>query len=175
MTQTELIESYFKSNPNRDIPHPEVVDWSVNQWKLLTGNVLRDPDRAIRKLHQDGILIKVTKGVYKYDPALKSNDVLPEFTETQKKQIILRDGERCVMCGSNKDIQVDHIVPKSKGGTSNIDNGQVLCSKHNLLKKSLNQIDVGKKMFHNMKKICKDESVKIFIDEIIEVYEKWGY
>ena len=60
MTQIELIESYFKSNPNRDINHPEVVDWSVNQWKLLTGRVLRDPDRAIRRLHEDGKLVKIS-------------------------------------------------------------------------------------------------------------------
>lgn len=67
-TQADLIKQYFERNPNRDIPHPEIVDWAVAEYKRLTGEVFRDPDRAIRKLHQEGFLIKVRKGVYRYDP-----------------------------------------------------------------------------------------------------------
>lgn len=36
--------------------------------KKRTGMIFRDPDRAIRKLSQQGQLIKIAKGVYKYDP-----------------------------------------------------------------------------------------------------------
>ncbi|GMV77255.1 MAG: hypothetical protein AMXMBFR79_03900 [Chitinophagaceae bacterium] len=32
------------------------------------GEVFRDPDRGIRKLAQQGQLIKVGKGIYRYDP-----------------------------------------------------------------------------------------------------------
>ena len=62
-TQLELLMEYFQKNPNRDIHHPEIVDWATNEWKKRTGSVFRDPDRGIRKLHQDGYLIKVKKGV----------------------------------------------------------------------------------------------------------------
>jgi hypothetical protein len=47
--------------------------------------------------------------------------------------VLKRDGYRCVKCGASpkKDpsvtLHVDHIVPDSKGGTSELDNLQTLC------------------------------------------------
>ncbi len=67
ISQKKLILSYFKARPNVPIPHAEIVDWATEEWKKQTGLVLRDPDRAVRSIHQEGMLIKVSKGVYKYD------------------------------------------------------------------------------------------------------------
>ncbi len=64
-SQSDLIMEYFKKHPRRNIKHPEIVDWAVETYKKRTGRVFRDPDRAIRKLAQEGYLIKVAKGVYK--------------------------------------------------------------------------------------------------------------
>lgn len=63
-TQLDLIMEYFKNNPRRDIKHPEIVDWVVAEYQRRTGKVFRDPDRGIRRLAQDGLLIKVKKGIY---------------------------------------------------------------------------------------------------------------
>jgi hypothetical protein len=48
IVQSNLIMAYFKKNPNRNIGHPEIVDWVVAEYKKRTGKVFRDPDRAIR-------------------------------------------------------------------------------------------------------------------------------
>ncbi len=46
-----------------------------------------------------------------------------------------RDGGKCVVCGSTDDLHFDHIIPWSKGGSSQTaDNIQLLCCKHNLQK-----------------------------------------
>jgi hypothetical protein len=46
-----------------------------------------------------------------------------------------RDKGACRLCGSNKNLHFDHIIPWSKGGTSfKVENIQLLCAKHNLAK-----------------------------------------
>jgi hypothetical protein len=46
-----------------------------------------------------------------------------------------RDGGNCVRCGAINELHFDHILPYSKGGTSESpDNIQLLCMRHNLQK-----------------------------------------
>ena len=140
LVQKDLLIEFFKKNPNRDIKHPEVVDWVVSTYMKRTGKVFRDPDRAIRKLAQSGFLIKIAKGIYKYDPNKAYKRELEDFTAAQKEAILKRDGYKCVICGRGKkdgvDLQVDHIRPKDFGGEAIIENGQTLCSQHNFIKKN---------------------------------------
>jgi HNH endonuclease len=47
----------------------------------------------------------------------------------------LRDNGRCVICGSTENLHLDHIIPYSRGGSSTDPNNiQLLCGKHNLEK-----------------------------------------
>jgi predicted restriction endonuclease len=179
--QKDLIIEFFKKNPNRDIKHPEVVDWVVSTYKKRTGNVFRDPDRAIRQLAQSGFLIKIAKGIYKYDPSKAHSRELEDFTTAQKEVILKRDGYKCVICGRGKkegvDLHVDHIKPKDFGGEATIENGQTLCSQHNFIKKNLKQTETGKKMFIRLYELAKsenDEELKKFCTDVLETYEKHG-
>ena len=180
ITQAELVKQYFKNNPNRDIKHPEIVDWLTDTYKKNTGLVFRDPDRAIRKLHQEGFLIKVSKGIYRYEPNNVKKRVLEDFTPQQKKIILKRDGYKCVICGKGKkegvELHIDHIKPKDLGGKATIENGQTLCSQHNFIKKNLKQTETGKKMYIRLYELAKKENNKELIEftsAILEVYEKF--
>ena len=179
LTQKELVIEFFKNNPNRDIKHPEVVDWLTEEWLARTGEVFRDPDRAIRMLAQDGFLQKISKGIYRYDPKYVVQRKLKDFTKAQKEEIMKRDNYRCVMCGKGIaegiELHVDHIKPKDHGGKATIENGQTLCAQHNFKKKNYKQTETGKKMFIRLYELAKslgDNETKNFCSEILEVFEK---
>ena len=44
-----------------------------------------------------------------------------------RKIVFKRDNGKCVKCGSDKEIQYDHIIPVSKGGATSVENIEILC------------------------------------------------
>ena len=177
-TIKELVIEYFMKHPKKDIPHGPIVDWVTEQWLNEHDTPPRDPWRTIRKLHQEGKLIKVKNGVYKYDPDYISDAKLWEFPPEIKKAILKRDGYRCVVCGrgikDGVELVVDHIKPKDKGGKNDIDNGQTLCMEHNLMKKNYSQTEAGKRYFIRMyeKAIANNDKRMIkFCECVFECYD----
>jgi hypothetical protein len=178
-TVGEWILEYFYAHPNEDLAHGPVVDWVTEQWLKSHNTPPRDPWRAIRALHQRGFLIKVRKGVYRYDPTVARERELEDFTPEQKEEIFKRDNYRCVICGRGRhdgyEIHADHIIPKDLGGKAVVANGQTLCSIHNFRKKNYKQTETGKKMFirlYGLAKSLGDEKMMRFCEEILETFEK---
>ena len=58
------------------------------------------------------------------------------MTDKLRYQVLCRDGHRCVLCGASaKDgvkLHVDHIIPVSKGGKTELSNLRTLCERCNL-------------------------------------------
>ncbi len=181
ITIDDLIMEYFISHPFQELPHGPVVDWVEEQYVKLYGRKPRDPWRNIRRLHQNGILIKVKKGVYKYDPNLIQKRELLDFPAKVKQEIFKRDKYRCVVCGRGREdgveIHADHKIPIDKGGTNTIENGQTLCSEHNFLKKNYSQTEFGKRFIIRLYYEAKgknDTRMIRFCEEIFDVYDKYG-
>lgn len=181
-TIRELVQEYFQQHPNTDLPHGPVVDWVTEQWRLQ-GNETppRDPWRVIRHLHQEGWLIKVRKGVYRYDPEAAGRIALDDFTPEQKQAILERDQYRCVICGKGLadgvELHVDHIRPRYLGGRSEIENGQTLCAQCNFRKQVYKQTETGKRMFIRLLQLAEkegDQQMVAFCREVLRVYEKHG-
>lgn len=178
-TQMGIIIEFFQNNPNRDIKHPEIVDWATEEYRKRTGKIFRDPDRQIRSLHQKGLLIKIAKGVYRYDPKMVKKRELEDFSLTLKEIIFKRDNYKCVICGKGRkdgvEIHVDHIKPKDFGGKATVENGQTLCSQHNFLKKNFRQTETGKRLFIRLYELSRKENNRAllkFCTEILEVFEE---
>jgi predicted restriction endonuclease len=179
-TISDLIIEYFEMHPYEELHHSPVVDWVEEKYKSLYNKKPRDTWRAIRKLHQEGLLIKVKKGIYKYDPKFIKNNASNDFSEKVKKKILKRDGYRCVICGRTAkegyEMHVDHILPKDKGGTGTIENGQTLCSICNFRKKNYSQTESGKKMFIRLLLTAEkigDNLTQKFYEEILKIYDKY--
>ena len=176
----DLVLEYFKQHPNEEFHHGPVVDWVTEQYEKEHDNPPRDPWRVIRQLHQEGILIKVKKGVYKYDPNYVNKVELWDFSNSDKQKILERDNYRCVVCGRGREngveLVVDHINPKDKGGTNTIDNGQTLCTEHNLMKKNYSQTEAGKRFFIRMYEKAvsmNDEKTIAFCKSVFDVYDQF--
>jgi 5-methylcytosine-specific restriction endonuclease McrA len=50
---------------------------------------------------------------------------------SQRRILINKLGGICVYCKATENLTIDHIIPKSKGGSNNIGNFQVLCRRCN--------------------------------------------
>ncbi len=79
-TIKDLLLEYFKEHPKQALPHGPVVDWVEEKYKKLYNKKPRDTWRSIRNLHETGFLIKVKKGIYRYDPEAVKQIKLENFT-----------------------------------------------------------------------------------------------
>ena len=171
---THYIKEYFEKHPNEEVEHGSVVDYVFRFIPRA-----RDPWRAIRKLYQEGYLIKVRKGVYKRIPGYQGDVVLSPFPPEVKEAIFKRDNYRCVVCGNGRhngyEIHADHIKPQSMEGESTLENGQTLCSEHNLMKKKYGTTDFLNKYSKKMLKLAKqhkDKKTESLFSSILNILDK---
>lgn len=62
------------------------------------------------------------------------------YTAEEFKALCEQYDNRCLACGEKKKLEFDHVIPVSKGGSSDISNGQPLCRSCNS-KKGTKTID----------------------------------
>ncbi len=96
-------------------------------------------------------------------------------------QAISKGIDRCVVCGRGREdgieIHADHKIPLDRGGTNTVENGQTLCSEHNLLKKNYSQTEFGKRFMLRLYEEALekgDELMANFCREILDVYDKYN-
>ena len=53
------------------------------------------------------------------------------ISDSVRAEIIVRDGGRCRKCFSTRNLEVDHIVPVSRGGVTEQENLETLCRRCN--------------------------------------------
>jgi len=98
---------------------------------------------------KNGLANEEGKEILSTDILLKSVDEKNTVKPGIRWQVFERDDFRCVACGASAAdgayLQVDHIIPRSKGGKDVIDNYQTLCFSCNIGKSNKSQIDLRKR------------------------------
>lgn len=51
----------------------------------------------------------------------------PFISDAIRTQVFAKDNYECVECGAGENLSIDHIVPITKGGTSDLSNLQTMC------------------------------------------------
>ncbi|WP_278523477.1 HNH endonuclease [Methanobrevibacter arboriphilus] len=83
-------------------------------------------DKVIRELEEEN------KQLYWINHKLQTN-YMP-VSKKKRNKIFKRDGYQCLKCGTRKDLTIDHITPRSKGGSNELKNLQTLCRNCNIKK-----------------------------------------
>ena len=95
-----------------------------------------------KRLHNDfalwegGTIHKLTKPPVRTDadPAAKPQRKREYIPDEVKEMVWQRDAGQCRNCGAKDNLQYDHIIPHSEGGSNEITNLQILCRNCNLKK-----------------------------------------
>jgi len=78
---------------------------------------------------KENIFSKMKKDVERFEQFEKHQPIVREpIPEDVRIYIWRRDSGKCVTCGTNRNLEFDHIIPISKGGGNTERNLQILCS-----------------------------------------------
>ena len=70
----------------------------------------------------------------------------PTNLSVSRKRLFKRDNFQCGYCGSQKNLTIDHVIPKSRGGSNGWNNLVTCCSRCNSFKGDKTPEDAGMKL-----------------------------
>jgi hypothetical protein len=89
-------------------------------------------DRKIRELQESGWHISAkAEGrnyYYRLESHKKDKGARRSYASTRVKIQLYAAQDRCQICGATENLQIDHKVPRERGGTPELQNLQRLCS-----------------------------------------------
>ena len=90
-------------------------------------------EETIERLVAAGLWYPVADGYLMENPEAYdlwtyfANDYRKKIRVDVRRRVYDRDGHRCVECGTDADLTLDHIIPWSKGGDDTVANLRTLC------------------------------------------------
>lgn len=101
----ELSEKWRKENPEKKRAN-------VNKWRKENPERVKEYNRKWAQKNPDKVRAKVQKR------RARKQNAPGSFTSEQFQARADYHGNRCVYCGSTEDLQIEHQIPLSRGGTN---------------------------------------------------------
>jgi 5-methylcytosine-specific restriction endonuclease McrA len=95
---------------------------STKEWKLLVHRQLKTEGKELERLSNDP----------RDEQSGPGREAIPEEVRIA---VWRRDGGQCARCASRENLEYDHIIPVSKGGSNTARNIELLCESCNRSKK----------------------------------------
>ena len=139
LVQTEDFEKIFERQ-EQSIIMSQNINYNTNDQLILSNKKQNKECKEKEKLRiRDEILRqeelkKLRKQVREEliaEGLIKIGRKREPIPQKVKDEVWRRDGGRCVLCGSQENLEFDHIIPLSKGGSNTVRNIQLLCQKCN--------------------------------------------
>lgn len=90
--------------------------------------------KAEKAAHSKGISIRTIDRAFEVPSVIKLKQYINmpyRNVMLSRQNVFKRDGNQCVYCSSHKELTVDHVVPKSRGGQTSWTNLVTACRKCN--------------------------------------------
>ena len=110
--------------------YEDAFRWFLKASVRLTGEAKERCDEAKSDLERNHLTQSLVLSLQRELSGSSSQSSKPVRTGISKDAqsfVWNRDGGRCVECGSNENLEFDHIIPVSKGGSNTARNLQLLC------------------------------------------------
>ena len=166
-----MLESYFEIIENPITKQIRALQKENQKQQTMIGKVLMESSEVINQLkkeinkikQENNKLIKERNDFYgKYNNLKRItkssngiNNNLKKIIKSSngknktpvskgiRERVFERDKNKCLLCGTTKNLTIDHIKPRAMGGSNKIDNLQTLCKRCNLVK-GINLVDYRK-------------------------------
>jgi hypothetical protein len=123
-----------RQDPERVRVYEKIKDgiWSYNGiFHLIDSWLQTSGGRQVFKFK-----LKAVEGQEDFNKPIPKETLIRRIIPSSVKLVVWkRDGGKCIKCGTTTDLHFDHIIPWSRGGSSNDPaNIQLLCGRHNIQK-----------------------------------------
>ncbi len=129
--------AYFNQEPligeNESLIYIAILNDFVYEIKVSGGEYFTQNELDIlvkEKIYKDNKKFEqIKKQVEAYEKYESNSEkiIRQPIPEDVKFEVWRRDEGKCVICGSQRNLEFDHIIPLSKGGSSTARNLQLLC------------------------------------------------
>lgn len=141
-SQVRYYESRLKEMPIKVLSKHGVITKEGDLIRLTTSKLTFQQKAELKRICEERLQGYIAeRGLSIWDYRLLDTDPVPDSLRYR----VLKDSQgRCALCGATKKespLDVDHIIPRSKGGKTVYENLQLLCARCNRSKRDKDQTD----------------------------------